>query len=34
LYTKFGMQLQHQLHAFLDGGGLKDYLGDLGAVQL
>lgn len=28
------MQLQHQLHAFLDGGGLKDDLGDLGAAQL
>jgi hypothetical protein len=34
LYTKSGMQLQHQLPAFLDGGGLKDDLGDLGAAQL
>lgn len=34
LYTKSGMQLQQQLPVFLDGGGLKDDLSDLRAVEL
>jgi hypothetical protein len=34
LYTKSGMQLQQQLPVFLDGGGLKDDLSDLSAVEL
>ncbi|KAL6848148.1 hypothetical protein ACP4OV_022276 [Aristida adscensionis] len=34
LYTKSGMQLEHQLPAFLDGASLEPDLGDLSAVQL
>nr|XP_034598110.1 protein DOG1-like 2 [Setaria viridis] len=34
LYTKSGMQLEHQLPAFLNGGSLKADLGDLSAGQL
>ncbi|KAL6627390.1 hypothetical protein ACP70R_031116 [Stipagrostis hirtigluma subsp. patula] len=34
LYTKSGMQLEHQLPAFLDGGSLEPNLGDLSAEQL
>jgi hypothetical protein len=34
LYTKSGMQLEHQLPAFLNGGSLRADLGDLSADQL
>jgi hypothetical protein len=34
LYTKSGMQLEHQLPNFLNGGSLEGDLGDLGAGQL
>ena len=34
LYSKSGMQLEHQLPNFLNGGSLKGDLGDLGAEEL
>ena len=34
LYSKSGMQLEHQLPNFLNGGSLKGDLGDLGADEL